>query len=235
MFLGFIIIIFFLIIIIIILKNKNRLLMNKIYKCEEIINKQGMNNHEYNNQLMVLSGYLDCKNIDKMKDYLKTIIKDHRTGEDYDTKQLSKLPKGGLKELLYYKIAKMDELCIEYYLDIDETFIKNIEKTSVNNYSDMTKIFGVLIDNSIDASRDTKGEVEINLSTKEDYLIIIIKNQVNKINMNKLGKNRYTTKGIGHGFGLQVVNRIIKNNKSLDVSYDLEDNQLIQTIIIDIK
>lgn len=232
LFLCLIIILFFIIIACV---KKNRLLLNTVYRYEDIINKQGMNNHEYNNQLMVLSGYLECKNYDEVRSYLNTIIKDHRTGEDYDVKQLARFNSGGLKKLLHFKIAKMEDLKIEYFLNITDDFKNNIDKLSVYNYSDMTKVFGVLLDNSIDASKKNKSEIDMDFKTKDKYLIITIKNIAGNLDINNIGKTGYTTKGVGHGFGLQVVNMIIRKNSSIDVSFDLEDKQFVQTIIIDIK
>ena len=39
---------------------------------EKIINEQGKKNHEYNNQLMVLKGYINKP--DKLNEYLNLII-----------------------------------------------------------------------------------------------------------------------------------------------------------------
>ncbi|MBQ3475744.1 MAG: GHKL domain-containing protein [Bacilli bacterium] len=225
----------FLISFILIFNRKNIILLDKIYKYEEIINKQGMNNHEYNNQLMVLSGYLECQDYDNVREYLNTIIEDHRTGEDYDIKQLVKFPKGGFKELLYYKIAKIERNGIEYYLNVSDSFKKKIEKINIKNYSDLTKVFGVLIDNSIDASIDNHGEIEMNFKCQKNCLIIVVKNKIEELDLNEIGKKRFSTKGLYHGFGLQIVKKIVKNNEAIDVSYDKEDNQIIQTIVMDIK
>ena len=76
-----------------------------ISEYESIIEEQGKKSHEYNNQLMIISGYIDNKK--KLKEYLSTIIYDYRTGQNYEIRQLYKFPKGGIKELLYNKIYKM--------------------------------------------------------------------------------------------------------------------------------
>ncbi len=88
-------------------ENKYNEVMEYVTRYEKIINEQGKKNHEYNNQLMVLKGYLDKP--DRLKDYLELIIGEHKTGQNYTVKQLGFLPDGGIKGLLYHKLSKMEE------------------------------------------------------------------------------------------------------------------------------
>lgn len=81
-------------------ENKYNEVMEYVTRYEKIINEQGKKNHEYNNQLMVLKGYLDKP--DRLKDYLELIIGEHKTGQNYTVKQLGFLPDGGIKGLLYH-------------------------------------------------------------------------------------------------------------------------------------
>ena len=84
-------------IIIIILLNRNIIcLLSKLSEYESLINEQGEKNHEYKNQLLVLKGYLDDKK--KLEEYLNTLIDDHRTGDNYEIRQLSKIKQPGIKQ-----------------------------------------------------------------------------------------------------------------------------------------
>lgn len=65
-------------------ENKYNEVMEYVTRYEKIINEQGKKNHEYNNQLMVLKGYLDKP--DRLKDYLELIIGEHKTGQNYTVK-----------------------------------------------------------------------------------------------------------------------------------------------------
>lgn len=98
-------------------ENKYNEVMEYVTRYEKIINEQGKKNHEYNNQLMVLKGYLDKP--DRLKDYLELIIGEHKTGQNYTVKQLGFLPDGGIKGLLYHKLSKMEEEGIKPYLYVD--------------------------------------------------------------------------------------------------------------------
>lgn len=78
--------------------------MEYVLRYEKIINEQGKKNHEYNNQLMVIKGYVN--NPERLTEYLEEVIGDHRTGQNYTVKQLGFLPDGGVKGLLYHKLSK---------------------------------------------------------------------------------------------------------------------------------
>lgn len=79
--------------------------MEYVLRYEKIINEQGKKNHEYNNQLMVIKGYIN--NPERLSEYLDEVIGEHKTGQNYTVKQLGFLPDGGVKGLLYHKLSKM--------------------------------------------------------------------------------------------------------------------------------
>ena len=217
------------------IENKYNKIIKYVIEYEKIIDEQGEKNHEYNNQLLVLKGYINNKK--KLNEYLDTIILDHKVGQNYEIRQLSHFPCGGLKEMLYYKIAKIKENNIKYYLYVSPETTELLEKLSIEMYKNITKVFGVLIDNAIDAALDSKEkEVSIDFSKDDNYIVISISNTYNKkIDINKIGKKRFSSKGKGHGFGLRLVKEIIKKNKRLELITDHDDKYFIQTFLIDTK
>lgn len=214
-------------------ENKYNEVMEYVTRYEKIINEQGKKNHEYNNQLMVLKGYIDKP--DRLKDYLELIIGEHKTGQNYTVKQLGYLPDGGIKGLLYHKLSKMEEEGIKSYLYVDQSMQELSEDIfDIKTCQDITKILGVFIDNAIDASsKAEQKEVEIDFKVQKDCLIISVANTYdNKTDVNKIGKKGYSTKGAGHGFGLSIVKDISKNNPNIESFSDVSDNKFKQTVLI---
>ena len=202
---------------------------------EKIIDEQGKRNHEFNNQLLVLYGYLNNKK--ELKNYLHSITKDHKTGQNYFIRQLSRFPNGGLKGLLYYKISKMKDNNIKYYLYVSNDIKKKLKNIDIKKYKDITKVFGVLLDNAIEAATESKDkEVVMDFKVDGNYIIFNISNTYDKKDdLNNVGTKRFTTKGLGHGFGLSLVKDIIKNNNYLDLSTSFTEKEFIQTFLIDLK
>lgn len=217
-------------------EDKYNQMMEYVCKYENIINEQGKKNHEYNNQLMVISGYAD--NPEKLKEYLKLVMEEHKVGQNYMVKQLGCFPNGGIKGLMYNKLGQIEECKIKPYFYIDPS-IKDIFETKfdLNTYRDITKLLGVYIDNAIDAAKDANPkEIELEMKVDDRYLTITISNTYNKnVDINKVGKKGFSTKGSGHGFGLSIVKDIAKNNDKIETFSDPNENMYKQVIIIDLK
>lgn len=217
------------------IEDKYNQMLEYVTKYESIINEQGKRNHEFNNQLMVLQGYINDKK--KLKEYLNIIIDDQKGGQNFRIKQLGYLPDGGLKGLLYYKLSKMEEKNIKSFLYVNQNLKNSFKNISVDFYRDITKIFGVFIDNAIDAASEAdKKEIVIDIRKDDDSLIIIINNTYKENNdINKVGKKGYTSKGNGHGFGLSLVSDITKRNDQIESFSDIENGMFKQTLIIYLK
>ena len=215
------------------LDKKFNKIIRYVVEYEKIIDEQGKKNHEYNNQLMILKGYVDDKS--KLKEYLDTIIDDHTLGQNYKIRQLSNFPNGGLKRMLYYKISIIKEKKIKYYLYISEESAVLLENLSIKLYNDITKVFGVLIDNAIDASLKSEDkELSLDFSKEDNYIVITVSNTYDKkIDINKIGRKGFSSKGKGHGFGLRLVKEIIKRNKKIELLTEHNNRYFIQTILID--
>lgn len=207
--------------------------MEYVLRYEKIINEQGKKNHEYNNQLMVIKGYVN--NPERLTEYLEEVIGDHRTGQNYTVKQLGFLPDGGVKGLLYHKLSKMEDNNIKYYLYVDQNIKdKDIESFDLKTYRDLTKLLGVFLDNAIDAAlKSEEKEIEVELKDKDDCLLVIISNTYDKsTDINKVGKSGFTTKGVGHGFGLSIVKDIARTNSEIETFSTKETDKFIQTAMV---
>lgn len=217
------------------LKDENQQMLNYVTKYEKIITEQGKVNHEFKNQLMVIRGYAQM-NSPKLIEYLDSIVKDSsKAGSSYLISQLNKFPDGGIKGLLYYKLSVMEEEKIKYEINVETGVKTKLNNLSTNMYKNITKILGVLLDNAIDASKLSKNKEIIIVVTKEKARVIfkIYNTYKGKIDLSKVGTG-HTTKGKGHGYGLRLVNDILKANKRFGVSSYLENQYYVSKLIIKI-
>lgn len=218
------------------LKEENKQMLNYVTKYEKIITAQGKTNHEFKNQLMVIRGYAQM-NSDKIIDYIDEIVKDsNKAGSSYLISQLNNFPDGGIKGLLYYKLSIMEDENIKYSIDVEKGVKSGLKKLSTNNYKNITKILGVLLDNAIDASKKSNDK-KINISVSKDRNLIIFKiynTYKGTIDIEKIGTG-YTSKGKGHGYGLRLVKDIISENNIFQVTHDLEDRYFVSNLKIKIE
>ena len=218
------------------LKEENKQMYNHVTKYEKIITEQGKANHEFKNQLMVIRGYAQMKS-DKLIEYIDSITKDaNKTHSSYLISQLNKFPEGGIKGLLYYKLSIMDEQKIKYELYVETGVKTKINTLSVNMYKNITKILGVLLDNAIDASKKSKDKrIIVSVSKEKSNVIFNISNTYKgKLDLDKIGTG-FTTKGFGHGYGLRLVNDIMKETNSFEVKNEILDKYYVSKLIIKIE
>lgn len=215
------------------LKEENRQMLNYVTKYEKIITAQGKTNHEFKNQLMVIIGYAQMHS-DKIIEYIDEIVEDsNKAGSSYLISQLNNFPDGGIKGLLYYKLSIMEDENIKYSINVEKGVKTKLKTLSTNNYKNITKILGVLLDNAIDASKKSKHK-KINISVIKDNKNIIFKiynTYKGKIDIEKVGTG-YTSKGKGHGYGLRLVKDIINEDKLFNISHNLEDNYFVSSLYI---
>lgn len=217
------------------LKEENKQMYNHVTKYEKIITEQGKVNHEFKNQLMVIRGYAQMKS-DKLLDYIDSITQDaNKTHSSYLISQLNKFPEGGIKGLLYYKLSIMEDENIKYELDVQTGVRTKLNSLSINMYKNITKILGVLLDNAIDASKRSK-EKQIIISVlkdKSNVIFSISNSYKGKLNLDKMGTG-FTTKGLGHGYGLRLVNDIMKETNSFKVTNEVKNKYYVSNLIIKI-
>lgn len=217
------------------INEQNKQMLNYVKKYERIITEQGKANHEFKNQLMVIRGYAQM-NSSKLIEYLDSIVDDTRkTHSSYLISQLNRFPDGGIKGLLYYKLSLMDDFKIKYDINVESGVKTKLNSLSTDMYKNITKILGVLLDNAIDASKQTKTKKIVISVIKEKSIVVfnIYNTYKGKLDISKIGTG-YTTKGNGHGYGLRLVNDIINNNKYFKIENLLEDEYYICKLSIKI-
>lgn len=222
------------------LQNKNRYktlsdeydnLFNYVQNFEEWIEKEQLNRHEYKNQLAVLRSLAKEK---KVINKIDEILEDNINIEGEVIHQLKDLPKGGLKGLIYYKVAIAQKKQIKLIVDISLKSKLYLQKLSESQIKDICKLIGIYFDNAIEAAEQTKEKyVLLEIYDLSDKVNIIISNTFKeKDNIENKNEKGITSKGEGHGYGLYFANKIVKKNKWIESTQEIVEKYYIQTISI---
>lgn len=195
------------------ISSKYETSITSLREYEGMIDKYRISNHENKNELLTLRNLISKKNTKALK-YIDEIINDKIKDNEKIMYKTSKIPEGGLRATIYAKLCTMDELGIKYSLDIAKDIrtvdLINMKEDIVLN---ICKILGVFLDNAIEAVKDLKTKhIGIEIYLMDGDLCVDITNKYEgKLDMNKIGNSKYTTKGGKHGYGLSLVNQIISD------------------------
>lgn len=231
--------IYFVIVVMILLKERKYNIINAKYittineleEYENIINEYRTINHENQNQLNSIKGMTNNK---KVHEYIDEILDNKNTKNEAILKQALLIPAGGLRGLIYSKLVLMKNKNINYSLHIDKKInSKLIKSISTKTMLNICQIVGVYLDNAIEAVETlNKKNILINIYKLDDIVIEIINNIDNYIDIDKIDKVGYTTKEGVHGYGLSLVNKILKEDSNLLNERNISESSFKQKLII---
>jgi len=198
------------------------------------MDKYRVTNHENKNQLLTIRNMVKTSD-KKTLSYIDKILEHKIRDNEKIFSKTAKIPEGGLRAIIYSKVCRMEELKINYSLDISNdvksnTLIELDEDTVLN----VCKILGVFLDNSIEAVLNLKiKNIFIELFMLENNLCIDITNNYEGVlEVDKISQKKYTTKGKGHGYGLSLVSEIIKSDSNLYNEKVINKDNFTQRLII---
>jgi len=183
---------------------------------EQVYNNLRSFKHDYVNIMSSISSYLDEGRYAELTDYFYTNIMPLKKELTQNTDALNKLmnvKQLEIKSLLSYKMMYALEQNISITIDIPEV-IEYINMDPI----DLTRILGIYLDNSIEAAIETAHpQIGLHIGKMDNYIALIISNNfVNKgIPISKMSDPGTTTKGDGHGVGLNNVKQIFSRYDTL--------------------
>lgn len=181
---------------------------------EDWIDNEQMYRHELKNNLSIIRSMTKNKKIiSKIDEMLKfSIILDEN-----DIECLKDIPKGGLKGLIYYKIALAKNNKLNLTIEISHKVKKTLKNINDKNLKQICIVLGVYLDNAMEAAlKSKKKNVTLEIYESNNQLTFVISNTYKElIPINKMNFNGYTTKGEGHGRGLYYVNKLLSKSKNL--------------------
>lgn len=205
-------------------------LFNYIQTIEDALDEEQLNIHEYKNQLTVIK---NMTKENKIKKYIDSLTGNDNVSTEWNS-TLKKLPKGGFKGLLYYKCAQSKQKKLDILVDIDSNVRSIFERMSLENTKTLSRLVGIYLDNAIEASVNTKEKsISVEIYLKHNKVNIVISNPFSeKIDLAKINKKGYSSKGRGRGRGLYFASKIAKNSNMFEVSNSIINNYYVQRIII---
>ena len=99
----------------------------------------------------------------------------------------------------------------------------------------LARILGVFLDNAREAcnvSKDKRMGLEVYFDEKNGLKFIISNTFDNVVDVDKIGKERFSTKGKGRGHGLTLVNYILESNKVFSLKTEINVNVYTQNLTV---
>lgn len=211
-------------------------LLDVMKSYESDIEEQRTLRHEIKNEFATIKCKLQDKENNKtIIEYIDSVIGEKEKAGSTKYSKFKYLPSNGLKGFFYYKFIEAEKKGINVSINIskqiENSFLKDIE---TKDFKDLARIIGVYLDNAIEASstsEDKKLGIEMYL-IKEKIEIIITNTFNNEINLDKIGKESFSTKGKHRGHGLLLVNKILSENNKFEAKNEIRGNIYIQSLKI---
>lgn len=213
------------------LNDEYNILFDYVQTFENWIDDEQMYRHELKNNLSIIRNMTKNKKIiNKVDEMLEfSIVIDERAIED-----LKNIPKGGLRGLLYYKIALAKNKNVKMVIEVSPKVTKILKKLEEKKLRQLCIVLGIYLDNALEAASLAKNKsVTLEVYKSNNNLTFTISNTYKDIipikNMKKKG---FTTKGKNHGKGLYYVTKILNKEKWIETSQIFLNNYFIQKICI---
>ena len=213
------------------LKDEYDNIFNCIQTFEDWIDDEQMYRHELKNNLSIIRSLTEntkiIKKIDEMLKY--SIIIDEQEIED-----LKNIPRGGLKGLIYYKLALAKNKQVKLIIEVSEHATERLKKIDMQKMRELCIILGIYLDNSLEAAEmSDEKKMTLEIYKQNNNIAFVISNNYKKIiSIKKMNKQGYTTKGSSHGNGLYYANKILKKAPWLKVEQIFLNNYFVQKILI---
>lgn len=215
------------------LSEEFEILFSYVQNFENWIDEEQIYRHELKNSLSIIRDMTKNKKIiNKIDDILNVNI----AVDQQSIEILKNVPKGGLKGLLYYKIAVANNKRINMVIEVSDSAKNGLKKITNTKLKQLSIILGICIDNAIEEAEKMSGKnrnVTIEIYKINNCINFVISNPYKKvIAIKKMYKKGFSTKGKNRGKGLYFISKILKNNKWVNINLKFLNNYFVQKIIV---
>lgn len=213
------------------LNDEYNILFDYVQTFENWIDDEQMYRHELKNNLSIIRNMTKNKKIiNKIDEMLNfTIVID-----DNDIEDLKNIPKGGLKGLIYYKVALAKNKKVKMIIEASPKATSLLKKLDERKLRKLCIVLGIYLDNALEAAAISKNKsVTLEIYKSNNNLTFTISNTYkNIIPIKDMKKKGYTTKGKNHGKGLYYVSKVLNKEKWIESSQIFLNDYFIQKICI---
>ena len=213
------------------LNQEYNTIFKHIQTFEDWIDNEQMYRHELKNNLSIIRNMTKNKKIiNKIDEMLNfTIVID-----DNDIEDLKNIPKGGLKGLIYYKVALAKNKKVKMIVEASPKATALLKKIEEKKLRKLCIVLGIYLDNALEAASVAKNKsVTLEIYKSNNNLTFTISNTYKNIfPIKDMKKKGYTTKGKNHGKGLYFVSKVLNKEKWIETSQIFLNNYFIQKICI---
>lgn len=208
-------------------------LINYGNNLEKLYEEVGQFKKTYYQKLEDLGSALEEKDMAKIRQVYQSTVgeaKEYWDDKHYNISKLSKLGMPSIKSLLSAKIIKAEKEGLAVHLELPDT----INDTYMSRF-DLLLLLSIFCDNAIDAAILSKEKtLSFAYFLDQDNQIISISKATTErqLDINRIFKDGYSTKGRGRGVGLANVLNIIQKYPNVSLSTKSKDYQFQQTLII---
>ncbi|MDO4963311.1 MAG: GHKL domain-containing protein [bacterium] len=208
--------------------------LNILKEYEIVMDNYKILNHENKNKLLTIRSLIS-KNNKKALSFIDAILQTKLSNDEKIMEEVSYIPEGGLRGLIYTKLLTMKQKHIYYKLNISKSInVSDIIGIDDLLMIDICQIIGVYIDNAIDEiDRINSGMIGIDMYEKNKTLYISISNNYKgDIEIHKIETKGYSLKGTDRGYGLSLAKNIIDNNKLISNQKNISKDIFTQMLKI---
>lgn len=204
---------------------------------DTVIKNYKIAHHEHKNQLLIIKGMLKEKR-EEVEEYIDDLLEENKKVDSNGFAELNYLSIPGVKSFIYYKLDQMKQIgtMIELVIspELADVDLSTIDREQIR---ELYTILGVILDNIIDALKETEEKLVSIQLYKEDCFIYgeFANSFVGDIDLEKLTVLGYTTKGEQHGVGLCLVDDIIKRSSIYEVRAKIVDQFFVQQVRVDLS
>ena len=204
---------------------------------ENEIEKQRILRHEIKNEFRTIRAKIsDNQENKEIIAYIDEIVKDKYKVNQEKYAKFGYLPPNGIKGLCYFKIQEAEDKGINAAINISKRIQNSsIYDLTIKQQRDFGRILGVYLDNAIEASLSSNKKqigIEAYVNLKDEFRLIISNNYDNKVDQEKIGKEKFSTKGKNRGHGLLLAQQLINKNEIFESKTEIIDDIYCQTIIV---